>query len=182
MVYTNTMNLKRAFKAQFPTVRNNVKEPNPVQVRRELLGLSQESLAVAANVSRPLIMRIEQGLITGVSWAVLSQLHSHSSDKAQLKDDYDAWRVAVRLSNIHYVRWIVESADDLWSGDWKALRLCVNNSHIGFCKLYCIHPQVLSTFEKVERDRLTPYMETVFGEELADKMNVKMGWRNAIAG
>lgn len=130
--------------------------------KREELGLTQEQLADKSFLSRMYIQRLEQGLLSRVPSVVLNVLFDNSHDKQRAVADYELWQVYTRNNNADKLR---EAIKD-WNGDWVVLRLAVADSKVGFCKLFCIHPQVLDTFEKKlsERTKLTPYLRQVLSD------------------
>lgn len=133
---------------------------NPLAKARKSLGLTQEELAHRAGVSKVLIMRLEQGLLTKPTVSVLNALFRDPIEQAKALDDFDVWKVVVRKQNVGKLRAALVN----WNGDWLVLRSGVADSKAGFCKLFCIHPQVLDNFESGIRDRrkLTGYLRSVF--------------------
>lgn len=167
-------------------VKNLQTAVNPIQRARLQHGYTQEELAAVAGVSKPLIMRIEQGLISNVAWPVLEALYPDSAlAQSGALDAFDSWRADTRVKNIGYFVNRVEALGAGYSKDhgisWLAFRESIHQSQAGFCKLYCIHPQVMRNFEKpklvYERTELSKYLKDVFssaGTEIVNKLEEYM--------
>lgn len=159
--------------------RNKQTRVHPIQLQRIRKELTQEQLAAVANVTKGLIMRIEQGLISGVTYEVLDALWPNDSlHQAKALDEVDKWREDTRAKNIEY---FVTAVDKYTTGGWMGFRTSVHPTAVGFCKLYCIHPQVLANFEKphiVNRRRgLSPYLREVFssaGNDVLEELEEKL--------
>ena len=129
--------------------------------------MTQDDLAAVAEVSKPLIMRVEQGLISNVSISILDALYGVGESRLQAKalDAFDEWRKETRAKNIVYFLNRLERSDE-FRGSWLSFRESICSSQVGFCKLYCIHPQVLRNFEKPKlvskRRELSAYLKDVF--------------------
>lgn len=133
---------------------------NPLKEQRELLGLTQEELADRCMISRDSVVKYEAGLLTNPSWDILAVLYEKSLEKHNAIDNYYKWQVEIRKTHVDKLR----AALKLYKGGpFKDFRLLVSDSQIGFCKLYCIHPQVLRTFEKGQhRNELSDQLRKVF--------------------
>lgn len=162
-----------------------------VQLRREQLGWTQKDLAELTELSFNTIQKTEQGLMPKLPTAILDALYSTPVAKTDADLDYDADKVEVRRANSKHLLELVEHPV-LWDGSWLSLRGAVCDSAVGFCKLYCIHPQALMNFEKPHligtRDKLSPYLRDVFissgiGFEAVDKIEARMyNWVNSRFG
>jgi transcriptional regulator with XRE-family HTH domain len=123
---------------------------NPVQLAREQQGYTQELLAAVAEVSRVLIVHVEQGLVKRVPKKIDRIL-----DEPGLENKFQWWVTDTRQKNYpHLERRLDKFIDPGCSeyGDWLGLRRGISWSKAGMCKLYCIHPQILANFEKgIER-------------------------------
>lgn len=135
---------------------------NPVTRIREELGYTQELFAAVAGVSRVAVMHTEQGLIKKVP----DRIYKALDNPPGLDDHYRFWIRDTRLKNYpyleKYIPGFLENSCDTY-GNWDWFRKSISRSKAGFCKLYCIHPQVLANFEKswMERGGLTIGMRVV---------------------
>jgi hypothetical protein len=168
--------------------RSHQSVKNPVAIAREALGYNQELFAAVAEVSRIAVMHTEQGLITSVPERIYKTLGSPPG----LRDHYQYWIRDTRIKNYVYL----EKGIDLFLnprcsgyGNWGEFRDRISRSRIGFCKLYCIHPQILSTFEKnwEERSQFTVGLRRVLvdagmGRDTVANMEFAMGRRGAYSG
>lgn len=157
---------------------------NPLKAQRELVNLSQQSLALKSDVSSQYILRLEQGLLTSPPYDVLKVLVNpgppyhdwlppvaEQESIGELEVSYRDWQLGIRKSNLPQLRDAViifagspEERDDQLINQFPRFRSLIHESKIGFCKLYCIHPQVLTTFESKPRRHFTEYLRNVWVE------------------
>lgn len=135
---------------------------NPVAIAREQLGYNQELFAAVAEVSRVTVMHVEQGLVTNIP----DRIYSALGRPPGLLDHYQYWMRDTRQKNYIYLERGVEkflAVDKKEYGNWMAFRKEISGSKIGFCKLFCIHPEILATFENNWQGRtlFTPGMRAV---------------------
>lgn len=119
---------------------------NPVAALRLKMGLTQDQLATRTHYSMIYVQHLEFGILPNISPAVITFLGDENLPKK-----YDEWISSTRRVNrIHLddpVARFIDVSSDLY-GNWNLLRLSVSDSKTGFCKLYCIHPNILYGFEK----------------------------------
>lgn len=156
---------------------------NPVAIERERLGYNQELFAAVAEVSRVAVMHTEQGLVSNVPNRIYKGLGSPPG----LLDHYQYWIRDTRTKNYVYLergitRFLQPGCSEY--GDWISFRMGISKSRIGFCKLFCIHPQILATFEGNWRSRsqFTPGMRRVLtsagvGLDVVSNMELAMSRR-----
>lgn len=135
---------------------------NPVAALRLKMGLTQDQLATHTKYSMVYIQHLEFGILPNISPAVVTFLGDPG-----LVSKYDDWITATRrINRIHLddpVAAFVDSSSDLY-GNWNLLRLSISDSRAGFCKLYCMHMNILAGFEKkwTEADRLSKGIRDIF--------------------
>lgn len=154
--------------------RNLQTEINPIQLARVDLGYTQETLAAVAGVTKIFVQHLEFGMVVNPPYAILKQLRSDDVGFNYLKDAYSIWCCETRDKNSVYFTIPVErflSPHCNEYGNWLTLRESISESRIGFCKLFCLHPQILSTFEKnwSVRTEFTPGMRELFKEAGIDR-------------
>jgi hypothetical protein len=141
-------------------LRNRQTRINPIQLARVNRGYTQDDLAAVARKSFIFIQHLESGLLPNVPNKILQELDIK-------KEDYYEWCLETRQKNSVHLLNYLGGLIDPWEGEygyWLAFRKKISDSKIGFCKLYCLHPQILATFEGNvwERSQLTPGMRSLF--------------------
>lgn len=118
-----------------------------------------------AGISKPMVMHLEQGLVARVPNRVLEVLRPDPFSRRELDIQYQQWIRDTRTKNKPYLD--AGIADFLCPGcvaygDWVYLRSSISKSKAGFTKLYCLHPQILDTFESSVGSRIafTPGMRS----------------------
>lgn len=163
--------------------KNLQRDKNPIQVRREQLGMTQHVLHAVADCSFHTVQRVEQGLMPKVPYTIFDRLYGANFSYDGVNERYDDWKVSTRKANRKYLDYCIENPE-LWFS-WLDFRLLISESKAGFCKLYCIHPHVLDHFEapdKVDkRTRLAPLIAKSFfdaGLSVADieLIEQKLNW------
>lgn len=149
---------------------NLQKKINPIVQARINRGYTQDDLAAVANRSKIFIQNLEFGIAgNNIPVRVLEELSDSSkSGTKNLQNRYTQWIADTRLTNAEYliapVAKFCDYTENELFGDWLALRNAISTSKIGFCKLYCLHPQILATFENSWKSRteFTPGMRELF--------------------
>lgn len=140
---------------------------NPLKRARESQNLTQEDIANRAVVGVQTVKKLEWGLFTTVNPAVLGALTAvgdrpgTSHAQIELERLYREWVISRRQEMLIPTRENI-SACRGWVS-WIEFREMFSRSQVGFCKLFCMTPQVLQTWERgfdkgLDRTRFTPYM------------------------
>lgn len=179
-----------------PHVPNPTMNPtmNPLKALRESIGLSQENFASATGVSRMFIVRAEQGVYSEPPFvlaeyllraAPVGSLDLPTHDYIAFCHIYFAWQKAQRLSNYGRLLEPYDFPDPtnyeppfglaphpfiIWREDSGM------DSQISVAKFFCVHPAVVSKFEKanilaVPHDLRAALLEAGYSTETLDSLD-----------
>lgn len=170
--------------------KNLQKEKNPIQQRREQLGITQLELHSYADVAINTVQRTEQGLMPKVPYNIYKTLYSTvAEDYVTVDFAVDAWKLDTRKKNVRYLNYLMENPETWFN--WIDFRSAVSETKAGFCKLYCIHPHVLDHFEAPDkvykRVKLADKIRRAFhdaglSESDLDRIEEKLAWGVAGTG
>lgn len=166
---------------------------NPIKSLRESHGFSQHDLARLSDVSQQYILRLEQGLFTNVPNDVAEILVNPGPPTTsvwlppvatqeaieELSIDYRKWQSKHRQSNLHLLRdallyLTTRPQDPTLINQFPRFRLYTSESQIGFCKLFCLHPQVVKTFEKKAQRKLSDYLHAALLDAGLTESEIKL--------
>ncbi len=140
---------------------------NPLKLAREAQNLTQEELAALATVGVQTIKKLEWGLFTSINPEVLTVLTAGTNkSRGGLTNEYEDWILSKRQEQLIPTR---RNLDDCRGGwiSWLEFRTMFSDSQVGFCKLFCVTPQVLQTWEAgfdkgFDRSSWTPYLRQLW--------------------
>lgn len=130
------------------TFNSGSETPNPLKLFRERLGKTLEETAALAEVSKHFVIRSEQGVYTEPP-ETLVDFYKEYFDFDDIKADYYRYQRNTRIAN--YGKLLEPWNFNAPVGKhpfihWR--QLSGMHSQAGVCKYFCVHPAVVSKFEK----------------------------------
>lgn len=128
---------------------------NPLTTARHQLHYTQHSVARELGYTNQMVLRAEQGLFTTVppklkAWASTT-LGSPPSEVEHMYQQYQKETRASNFSQLHmgYLNYLdMEIPSGSKEHPFVYFRACCSDSRVGFCKLLCLHPQILINWER----------------------------------
>lgn len=167
---------------------------NPIVALRELCKYTQEELARMIGVTSQTIRRAEQGTFNYPP-ASICEWYDYISTNTTLAVDYEIWRAQKRAALVS----IAPKTDPLMFNSmdhpFKLFRAEVmrnfdaeSNSLVGFCKLVCLEPKVVSNFEAsysetipVEIKRMMIHLGYMYVKEFEQALKIRRAiWLNGM--
>jgi transcriptional regulator with XRE-family HTH domain len=133
--------------------------PNPIVALRKTLGYTQEQLARELRITSQTVRRAEQGTYAHPPASIAEWHDSFETTPPNLLNLdalYKRWRTLKRQALKEYVPNDFDALNDAYKGHpftHFRHRMMANfgapgvDSVVGFCKLVCLEPKVVSTFE-----------------------------------
>lgn len=137
---------------------------NPLKAARQDLGLTQDQLGKEANgIARLTVLRAEQGVYQLPPPAILNALQRRGLNPEKLEREYLLWQTRERQLHRHALSLplptpadfaaVADFSDAEFSAyaqsqplvQWRIISGI--ESQIEFCKMFCVHPAVISNFE-----------------------------------